>query len=218
MLRFDNHLRGPTEVVRQYQLLVLIRFHKNLGRVLILTGALAFACWGYLVLQQFWFQRGAGRVLEHMPRATGVTGPDEAAGDEPLVNPSHGEIIGRLEIPRIHISVVVVEGSDTSILGVAAGHIEGTALPGTMGNIGIAAHRDTFFRSLHEIRADDMIRVRTRHGVFQYVVDRTEVVAPTAIQVLHQTSHTELTLVTCYPFYYVGPAPKRFIVHAHKQS
>lgn len=123
-------------------------------------------------------------------------------------------IVGHLEIPRLHISVVVLEGATPDILAVAAGHIEGTSLPGPSGNMGIAAHRDTFFGSLREIRPNDIITVRTRNGNFSYLVNRTEVVAPGDVEVLHQTSNAELTLVTCYPFRYRGPSPKRFIVHA----
>lgn len=123
-------------------------------------------------------------------------------------------VVGHLEIPRLHISVPVLEGSGPNILAVAAGHIEGTSLPGTSGNMGIAAHRDTFFGPLRGIRPDDIITVRTIDGNFMYAVNRTEVVAPSNVEVLHQTTDPELTLVTCYPFRYKGPSPKRFIVHA----
>lgn len=126
----------------------------------------------------------------------------------------NGAIVGHLEIPRLHISVVVLEGATPDILAVAAGHIEGTSLPGPSGNMGIAAHRDTFFGSLREIRPNDIITVKTINGNFRYLVNRTEVVAPSDVEVLHQTSNAELTLVTCYPFRYRGPSPKRFIVHA----
>ncbi len=127
-----------------------------------------------------------------------------------------GAIIGHLEIPRLHMSVMVLEGSDPSILAVAAGHISGTSLPGTSGNVGIAAHRDTFFGSLREIRPNDIINLRTVSGDFSYAVNGTEVVVPTNIEVLHQTANAELTLVTCYPFRHKGPSPKRFIVHARR--
>ena len=123
-------------------------------------------------------------------------------------------IVGHLDIPRLHISVTVLEGSEENVLSVAAGHIEGTALPGHPGNVGIAAHRDTFFGSLGRIRPNDIITVRTTSGSFRYVVNSTEVVAPTKVEVLHQTTNAELTLVTCYPFRYKGASPQRFIVHA----
>lgn len=125
-----------------------------------------------------------------------------------------GAIVGYLDIPRLHISVPVLEGSGPNILAIAAGHIEGTSLPGTSGNMGIAAHRDKFFGPLRGIRLDDIITVRTTNGNFIYAVNRTEVVAPANVEVLHQTVNPELTLVTCYPFRFKGPSPKRFIVHA----
>ena len=128
--------------------------------------------------------------------------------------PVRGAIVGHLEIPRLRISVDVLEGSDPNILAVAAGHIEGTSLPGLSGNVGIAAHRDTFFGALKDIRQYDIITVRTTGGNFDYAVNRTEVVVPSNIDVLHQTTDPELTLVTCYPFHHKGPSPKRFIVHA----
>ena len=123
-------------------------------------------------------------------------------------------MVAYLEIPRLHISVPVLEGSGPGILDIAAGHIEGTSLPGASGNMGIAAHRDKFFAPLREIRPNDIINVRTMDGSFSYAVNSTEVVTPSDVRVLRQTSGAELTLVTCYPFRYKGPSPKRFIVHA----
>jgi len=121
-------------------------------------------------------------------------------------------IIGRLEIPRLHLSGLVREGAGPHA--VAAGHIEGTALPGLSGNMGIAAHRDTFFGPLQGIRPNDLITVKTFSGTYLYAVRSTQVVAPTDVHVLHQTEDAELTLVTCYPFHHKGPSPQRFIVHA----
>jgi sortase A len=195
----------------------MARLQKTLGRVLILMGALTFAYWGFLMLNRFQFQRTVSRMFqqqfEQASPATEQTGAQLAA----TIPVSHrGDIIGHLEIPHINLSVIVLEGSDSSILDVAAGHIQGTALPGTVGNIAIAAHRDTFFRSLQQIRVNDSVSVRTLAGVFKYQVESTEVVDPTDIEVLHQTTDEELTLVTCYPFGFIGAAPKRFIVHARK--
>jgi len=140
-----------------------------------------------------------------------------AGSAEPISHESisaEGTVVAHLEIPRLHISVDVLEGSDQSVLAVAAGHIEGTSLPGRSGNVGIAAHRDTYFGSLVRIRPNDIITVSTIKGNFTYAVHATEIVAPTDVGVLHQTMDSELTLVTCYPFHYKGPSPKRFIVHA----
>lgn len=189
---------------------------KILGRVLVLTGALAFACWGYLVLHQIWSQRAANRVLEQQIAPSASPQQEARHAHAPAIALRPGEMIGRLEIPRVNISVIVLEGSDSSILDVAAGHIQGTALPGAIGNIGIAAHRDTFFRSLREIRANDRLTFTTPIRTFEYEVESTEVVDPKNVGVLGATADAELTLVTCYPFNYIGPAPRRFIVHARQ--
>jgi len=125
-----------------------------------------------------------------------------------------GAIIDRLEVPRIHISVVVLEGAGEDVLRVAAGHVPGTAMPGKRGNIGIAAHRDTLFRPLRFIRIGDEITMTTPSGSYRFSVQSTEIVGPNKVRVLDPTADSELTLVTCYPFFYTGPAPKRFIVHA----
>jgi sortase A len=188
-----------------------------LGRVLILTGALAFACWGYLMLRQACFQRAASQVLQQqMAKASTSPQHDVLQAHAAGISLRHGEMIGRLEIPRVNVSVIVVEGADSSVLDVAAGHIPGTALPGLSGNVGIAAHRDTFFRSLREIRVQDRLSFNTPSGIFQYAVESTEVVEPSDTGVLRQNAGEELTLVTCYPFNYIGSAPKRFIVHARQ--
>lgn len=128
--------------------------------------------------------------------------------------PKDGETVGRLEIPRLRLSVMVVEGVDQGDLRRAAGHIPGTALPGEPGNVGIAAHRDTFFRPLNSIRANDTIQFRTLSTAYRYRVVSTKIVKPSDVQVLRSTGDNSLTLVTCYPFQYVGSAPERFIVHA----
>ena len=193
-----------------------IRLQKALGRALIVAGALAFAFWGELVVKRFWIQEAARHMLESTHEYP-ARRQNSGHGKQPA-GPKMGDVIGQLEIPRIHISVMVLEGSRPTILDVAAGHIEGTALPGTVGNVAIAAHRDTFFRSLREIRTRDIIHLTTAQGDFQYSVDGTEVVEPSDAQVLRQTTEPELTLVTCYPFYYIGAAPKRFIVHARRTS
>jgi len=130
--------------------------------------------------------------------------------------PENGGIIGWLDIQRIGVSVMVVEGVDGGDLKYAAGHIPGTALPGEPGNVGIAAHRDTFFRPLRSIRRDDAITLSTLHGTYPYRVVSTDVVRPQDVEVLHPGPRDSLTLVTCFPFQYIGPAPKRFIVRAER--
>jgi sortase A len=125
-------------------------------------------------------------------------------------------LIGRIEIARLGVSVIVVEGTADATLRRAAGHIEGTVLPGQIGNTGIAAHRDTFFRPLRSIHADDSIIVATRAGEYHYRVVSTKIVSPSDVAVLKSDGTEILTLVTCYPFYFVGAAPKRFIVRAKR--
>lgn len=192
---------------------------KILGRVLVLTGALAFACWGYLMLRQACFQRAESRVLQQqIAKASTSPQHEDLLAHAASIPLRHGEMIGRLEIPRVNVSVIVLEGADSSVLDVAAGHIPGTALPGLSGNVGIAAHRDTFFRSLREIRVRDRLSFKTPAGIFQYAVESTEVVEPSDTGVLRQNAGEELTLVTCYPFNYIGSAPKRFIVHARQRN
>lgn len=124
------------------------------------------------------------------------------------------ELIGRIEIPRVQVSAVMKEGVDTQTLSRAAGHVPYTALPGEKGNVGVAAHRDTFFRGLRHVREGDVIRVVTMNGVYLYKVDGMKIVWPKNVEVLDPTPDERLTLVTCYPFNYIGSAPKRFIVQA----
>jgi len=125
-----------------------------------------------------------------------------------------GDLVGKLEIPRIDISVMVLQGTGDYALAFGAGHVSGTPLPGAEGNAAIAAHRDTFFRNLKEIRRGDSIRYSTARQSYEYVVNSMETVDPDNTQVLESGAYPELTLITCFPFYFVGSAPKRFVVHA----
>ena len=125
-------------------------------------------------------------------------------------------LIGRLEIQRIGLSVMVSEGVDGATLRRAAGHVPGTALPGQSGNIGITGHRDTFFWPLRNIQKDDVITFATLWGEYRYRVVFSEIVSPQDVGVLEPIGGEVLTLVTCHPFYYVGGAPNRFIVRAER--
>jgi len=192
------------------------------GCALAVGGALAVACFGYFEWNMARAQRAASRLLDdQMKRNAEVPHSQSLPRALVIVPPRTGEPMGRIEIPRLHLSVMVLEGTAPQILRAAAGHIRGTALPGTTGNTGIAAHRDTFFRPLRELRQNDEIVMTTSYGTFRYVVSAIEIVDPSDVQVLRPTPDPQLTLVTCYPFSYVGPAPKRFIVHArssHRKS
>ena len=138
----------------------------------------------------------------------------KAAIMEETADPREGEVVGKLEVPRVGISVMVFQGIEDDTLAVGAGHVPATPLPSRAGNVAIAAHRDTFFRKLQGIKAGDSIQFATTGGNYEYVVDSTEIVDPQDTQVMESRAYPELTLITCYPFYFVGAAPKRFIVHA----
>lgn len=131
-------------------------------------------------------------------------------------NVIQGDVIGEMEIPRLGLKTIVVQGDSPKILRRAVGHIAETALPGNPGNVSLAGHRDGFFRPLRNIQLGDAITLKTLDGNFQYQVESTAVVPPNDMQVLQPTSERTLTLVTCFPFYYVGSAPNRFIVRARQ--
>jgi sortase A len=155
------------------------------------------------------------RNLEHEVAAPEVV---KAAIAEEAAGLREGDVVGKLEVSRIGISVMVLQGIANDTLIVGAGHVPGTPLPGADGNVAIAAHRDTFFRKLEGIMAGDSIQFTTVRGTYEYVVDSTETVDPEDTQVMESRARPELTLITCYPFYFVGAAPKRFIVHAQPSS
>jgi sortase A len=126
------------------------------------------------------------------------------------------EALGRLDIPDASVSVMVLEGTDDWTLNRAVGRIEGTARPNEPGNLGIAGHRDGFFRGLRHLSVGDELTFTTLDGVGHYRVVDLSVVQPESVEVLAPTADSTITLVTCHPFYYVGDAPRRFIVHARR--
>jgi sortase A len=177
-------------------------------RRLLFAGAVAMlGCCAFVLVDTWIFQNSQRRQFETLltDRASATSLPPAAHG-----------VIGLLDIPRIGLSVMVVEGAGSSTLRRAAGHIQGTALPGEPGNVGISAHRDTFFRPLRNIRQNDVITVSTLLGEYRYRVVSTRIVSPSDVEVLDPTEAQVLTLVTCYPFYFVGSAPDRFIVRAER--
>jgi sortase A len=192
----------------------LENMQNRLSTILLLTGSTVLvwcaSVWTGIAL----FERWEARRWNAAPR------PKTTASNPPPVSPAlkPHQVFGWLDIPRLHISTAVVEGDDTRDLFYGAGHIPGTSLPGTTGNIGIAAHRDTIFRALRGIRKQDTIRIRTASGEHDYSVEATRVVQPSNVEVLNDSGYAELTLVTCYPFWYVGPAPMRFVVQARQMD
>lgn len=153
--------------------------------------------------------------LEPRPRATAKRMEPHPKPTPRAPAPRNG-VVGRLTIPRLHLSAIVREGVGEDTLRVALGHIPDTSLPGEAGNVGIAGHRDTLFRKLRGVHKDDEIVFETLRGKYVYRVQSTQVVNPRDVSVLDPKPSHDLTLVTCYPFYYVGSAPDRFIVSARE--
>jgi len=152
---------------------------------------------------------------------TGIAENSPAPGKSQIQQPapqpaiSEGSLIGRIEIPRIDLSAIVLEGIATPTLRLAVGHLPGTPLPGANGNIDLAAHRDTYFRGLKKVQKGDTITLSTVSGAqYKYRVGSINVVSPNNTDILNSSGGPGLNLITCYPFNYIGSAPKRFVVHA----
>jgi len=192
---------------------VLVR-RRSLKRILLgvqwlfLSAAvLLLGYYGFVTVDAWAFEQRENRALERLLNNQATPRPPAVA--------SNG-VIGRIDIQRLGLSVIVVEGISAKILRRGAGHIPGTALPGQPGNAGISAHRDTFFRPLRNIKQNDVITLTTMLGEYRYRVVSTRIVEPNDVAVLEPSGHEILTLVTCYPFYFVGSAPDRFIVRAER--
>jgi sortase A len=196
-----------------------------------ISGILALSYVGFVLLDARLYQ---AYQMWRFEQAVTRMGPSIGTSPHPLVLPtvvaeaSHtsapnlnlavheGSPLGRIEISTIGLQAMILEGIDDGTLRRAVGHIPGTPLPGQQGNVAIAGHRDTFFRALRNIRKDDEITLATLSGSYCYRVDSIKVVSPEDIEVLDDSEGAILTLVTCYPFSFVGSAPKRFIVRAHR--
>jgi sortase A len=150
------------------------------------------------------------------PPWASVEGQAELSFSLPPAPIAVGALIGRIEIPRLSLSSIVLQGDSDQVLRKGVGHIPSTSLPGGSGNVAIAGHRDTFFRALKDIRREDDITLTTTTGTYRYRVDSVQVVRPDDVQVLAPSDRASLTLVTCYPFYFVGSAPKRYVVRAEQ--
>ena len=141
---------------------------------------------------------------------------EDVSRQDPPARLVEGGVIGEIQVPRLQLKAIVIQGDSHTILRRAVGHIPETALPGTPGNVVLAGHRDTFFRPLRNIRLGDAITLETPNGAFQYLVESTEVVPATDVEVLNATAGRTLTLITCFPFDYIGPAPNRYVVRARE--
>jgi sortase A len=185
---------------------------RHASRILLAAGVIALAYAAYVAIDSHMYQATERRQFELARQSSPVV-------PAPVVAvPPNGDSIGVIEIPRIGIAVVVVQGDSPDILNRAVGHIADTALPGNTGNVVLAGHRDTFFRALQDLRVGDAITMKTPQRDFDYFVESTFVVGPTDVWVVDARGGHTLTLITCYPFSYIGPAPDRFIVRAREAT
>ena len=184
------------------------------NRALIALGTACLVFYGVVTVRTWQYQRDAKAEVAQMVSANR---PPKAAQKTPAVAKplTPGEVIGRVDIPRLKLSAAVAEGDDDTTLGKAVGHLPDTPLPwDRRGNVGLAAHRDGLFRALEKIRLGDEVRVVTRRGEYHYRVKKTHIVDPDDVWVLAPTTAPTVTLITCYPFSFVGNAPQRFVVQA----
>lgn len=185
--------------------------------LLILAGLLltGYGAYDYYLSRQG--QNEARQEWAAGPEAEVPSAPPAAA--RPYFNPYKlGETVAKLRVPRLDRTLYVVEGTDQKDLKKGPGHMPGTALPGVTGNCVIAGHRDTHFRLLEQIHEGDEVELDTHYGNFRYKVRSMEVVSPTNVVSLRPTNDAVLHLVTCYPFHYVGHAPKRMVIEAELEK
>jgi sortase A len=216
--------------MEERSLSTLRRFLRGSYLALFIAGIIILAVPIYYFARAFFFQTVQDhkfrKQVEEVQEAkeagstpkSAVEAPESAppAAAKPAVPPvpSAGDVLGRLEIPRLRTSVMILQGTEEDQLKLGIGHVEDTAHPGQVGNIALVAHRDTFFRPLRNIRKNDEIRIVTPANTMHYFVEQTKIIGPFDTDVLDPTLGAELTLITCYPFDFVGKAPMRFLVRA----
>ena len=177
--------------------------------------------YSHACVQSFWVSQASAQTAVEVNSHPQSDLPDLRLWSEKRIKAYQASLLvnvapplGVLDIPSLRLQVPVLEGTDDLTLDRAVGHITGTAPLGETGNIGIAGHRDGFFRGLKDIRIGDRIDLQWQRGGSHYIVDEIQIVSPDDISVLEPRAKPSLTLVTCYPFYFVGSAPLRYIVHA----
>ena len=211
-----------------------MRLKTHLQRLLLLVGFGLLAFYGAAKLHEHILSRAAMRQFRDLKQTMLNNNlkmkaePDLAASSPDFLMWSEKRIhdykeslneyfappVAIIRIGRVHVEAPVFDGTDDLTLNRGVGHISGTALFGEGGNVGIAGHRDGFFRGLKNIRVGDRIELEEPDRIETYIVDQLEIVYPADVSVLRPLGKPTLTLVTCYPFYYIGPAPQRFIVLA----
>jgi sortase A len=191
----------------------LLRWSRN---AFLVIGVLILGYCGFVLLDTKLYQAYQTRRFQQQMKDLRPTIASDGSVQQLSFHPATVGALGQIEITRIGFAAMILEGTDDRTLRRAVGHIPGTALPGQHGNVAIAGHRDTFFRALRNVHQDDEITLTTFDGSYRYRVDSTQVVEPEDTQVLDNSGDDILTLVTCYPFYFVGPAPTRFIVRAQR--
>ncbi len=176
--------------------------------------SLGLLCTGPLVVSRL-EARASQKAVALIGTQLSPAGQLSVHGDTTQTPAAVSTLLGRLEIPALHLTTPIVDDDDTQSLLRGAGHIRGTAMPGGLGNFVIAAHRDTYFRPLAGIKRGMKIQVVTREETYTYIVDSMKIVNPEDVYVLDTGDVPQLTLITCYPFHYIGAAPQRFTVLAH---
>jgi sortase A len=187
------------------------RLIRLIASCLIVAGFAALGYVAYVLVSARHFQKVEAAKFSSPAATTPNFILPKHAGKPHVAN---GSVLGTIEIHSVGVRAVVLQGDSSDVLRRGVGHVPSTPLPGEAGNVALAAHRDTIFRPLRNIKAGDLVVLRTNRGSVEYRVRSTEIVPPDDIGVLDSRGANELTLITCYPFYYVGHAPDRFIVRA----
>jgi sortase A len=184
----------------------------------LLVGGVCLGVWCAVVLVEAQFHKSAPLTAPPLVVTQTVLLPGDEGARAPrpasAAAPASGTLLGRLDAPSVKMSTTILEGTDDATLRRGSGHIEDTPFPGQPGNVGIAGHRDTTFRPLRNIHIGDPLEFTTADRLYRYRISKTLIVGPDDVYVLDPTDQPTLTLVTCYPFEFVGHAPRRFIVQA----
>ncbi len=187
-----------------------------IARALVIGGAACVIWSGYAAVRPALYAYAHRHAIARLDEAGSRPARTAPAGAARTPAPvfARGAFVGTIAIPRLDVHAAIAQGDDQGTLARAVGHLPDTPWPWQSGNTALAGHRDGLFRPLRHIRAGDLIRVSTSRGQFLYRVHDTRIVSPNAVWVLNASPRRTLTLITCYPFTYIGHAPKRFIVQA----